>query len=331
MNGIDWSKPGLLEQARRLHGKHGPTRAAEELTRKLGREVTEGAVRGALRRAPRPDSGSIQPRSEGGGGGSRGVGGGGAGRAKNPTETRLIIPDAHVPAHHRKAFNVLVDVAKELQPTKIKIIGDFMDSYSLSHHPPRQPVRTRLKDELDATERELDRVLNASPNSETDYLEGNHCGWAASYVAANPNLEGLLTVPELLHLKEKGVRWVSLFDQDNFQDGPVAYLHGVYEGTTCTRKHAEIFGPRIGSKYVVHGHNHGMDSFTSPAGYTARGCGFLGDERHIAFSYRRGRPTAWVLGFIIQEINGGSVSDTEVRIDYATGRTSFHGRRYGDA
>lgn len=245
------------------------------------------------------------------------------------TEVRVVIPDAHIQAHHHKAFQTLVAVIKDLRPHRLIWIGDWVDNYSLTHHPKRQPGVVRFVDEFGEAERETDRVCNAAPNAEKHMLEGNHEGWLRGFEAENPSLEHALSIPERLKLQEKGIRWVNLFQQDKFRIGPVAYLHGVYEGPNASRKHAELFGPRIGCKHVVHGHDHGMNSFTTPAGYTARSCGFLGDERNIAFSYRKGRPSAWVLGFLVQEVNGSSVTDTEVRIDYSTGRAAFRGRVYG--
>ena len=250
-------------------------------------------------------------------------------------ETRLIVSDRHGQAQHPKAWKTLLKIADVIRPNRVEIIGDFIDTYSLSHHPKRQPGIVTFESEMEEGEKALQDLRDAVPRScEIDYLQGNHEGWADSFEAMNPNLEGTLSIPKKLGLKQKKIRWVSLFEQDadegkHFRVGPVAYLHGVYEGNDSAKKHALNYGPAIGCKYVVFGHTHGMESFTSVAGYTARSCGFLGDRRHVAFKYRKGKPSSWVLGFLVQDIVGNAVSDTEVRIDYATGRAAFRGRVYG--
>jgi predicted phosphodiesterase len=324
----DWSK--LAPEARGLVKKFGLGGAAK----KLG--VSKSALRSGLARNPstmlvQPVSGSMQPRSEGGGGGSRGVGVSGAGRAKNPArDVRLILPDAHIPAHHVKAFATMNAIAKELNPTRLIIMGDWADIVSLSRHPKRDPGVVRFEDETDAAERELDKVCDATSSAEKIILQGNHDARAEAYEAENPELEGALSVPKRLKLAEKGMRWVTLAEQDDcFRVGSTGYCHGVYEGVNAARQHAEFLGPKTGIRHVVFAHCHSMQSWTTPSNFHARCCGFLGDEKHKAFGYRKGRPSPWVLGFLIEEVAGKSHTYTEVRIDPKTGRAVFRGQVYG--
>lgn len=332
MDNTFWT-PRRLAEAKELESKGGRGHAAAVLSERYGHHVTRESIRSAYRRSA-GEGGSltparpaiVAPRAQ------DSI----IGASADRVETRVVLPDAHIPAHHRKAFATMKAIVKEVCPDRVILLGDWMDTYSLSHHPPRTPARTRFVDETEAAERELDDVRNAAPSAEFYELEGNHEGWASGYEAGSPSLEGVLNVPERLRLAEKGIRWVPLFEQDSdegrhFRLGPVAYLHAVFEGATAARKHAEIYGPRIGCRYVKFGHTHGMDSYTSPAGYTARSGGFLGDRRNIAFSYTKGRPCPWVLGFTIEEISGNTVTDTEIRIDYDTGRAVFRGRAYGPA
>jgi predicted phosphodiesterase len=240
-------------------------------------------------------------------------------------ERRLIIPDAHIPAHDRRAWEIMLAVCRDYRPDKTIIMGDLMDTASLSHHPKRQPNEIRLRDETDATNACLDDLMKAGPG-ETYYLQGNHEFWSAGFEAENPQLEGCLDIPTWLRLKERGVRWVSLREQDDFKIGPIAYCHGVFEGQTAARKHAEVFGPKVGCRYVTFAHIHNDDVATSASGYTARCAGFLGDERLPAFGYRRGRPSPWTLGFRLEEVSGGLVADIPVRV--VNGRAMVNGACY---
>jgi hypothetical protein len=252
--------------------------------------------------------------------------GGGEARAQEGTETRLVVPDRHGKAMDPRAWKILKDVARDLRPDRVIVMGDFLDMASLSHHPKREPDTTRFVDEIDEGKQALDELQEAARPDDTDFLEGNHCGWARSFMAENPNLVGALDVAKNLRLEERGIRWVSLYEQDNFQLGPVAYCHGLSESRHHAMAHANDFGPTIGCKHVVYAHMHTFQSFTSKAGYTARCCGFLGDEKNVAFAYKKGRPAGWQLGFLIQEVSGTAVTDTEVRI--VNGEAVFRGRVY---
>lgn len=243
-------------------------------------------------------------------------------------ERRLIIPDVHRPAHHPAAWKVLLDVAKAYRPHEAIIMGDFLDLESLSQHPKNRPDTVKLKDELRSGEDgldELDRVLPR--NVRKWYLAGNHCARAERFEAAFGHLDGMLSIPKGLNLAKRRWQWVTLRQQNRFVLGPVAYLHGISESKNHAMVHAEQFAPRIGVRHVIYAHMHATQSAQSNAGYFARCCGFLGDEQNIAFAYTKGRPTAWVLSFLLQEVSGRTVTDTEVRI--VNGRAVLNGRTYG--
>lgn len=231
-------------------------------------------------------------------------------------ETRLIVPDAHRPAHNRKAWKLLVGTAKDLQPDRIIIIGDFLNMTALDPHPRYRPDIRALKDDWKSGNEGLDELQNASPDSEVTYLQGNHEGWVGKYVAVHGELDGLLNVEDSLRLKERGILWVPLSRQRKaYRIGPVGYLHGAYEGATSSQNHANYLGPFVGARHLVHGHTHRLTSYTSAAGYTARCCGFLGDDSRAEFQkYMKGRPSGWALGFLVEEVCGDLVTDTEIRI-----------------
>jgi hypothetical protein len=252
--------------------------------------------------------------------------GGRAPEAYTATETRLVVPDRHGKAMDPKAWEILKDVAQDLRPDRVIVMGDFLDMVSLSHHPKREPDTTRFDDEIEEGKQALDELQEAAQARHFDYLEGNHESWCRSFMAEQPNLAGTLDIDKNLGLEERGIRWVSLYEQDNFQIGPVAYLHAISESRHSAMVHATDFGPTIGCKHVVFAHVHTFQCFVSKAGYLARCSGFLGDEKNIAFSYKKGRPAGWQLGFLIQEVSGTAVTDTEVRV--VNGRAVFRGKAY---
>lgn len=243
-------------------------------------------------------------------------------------ETRLIVPDAHVPYHDRKAWGILLSVAKDLRPDRCIVMGDFLDCLSLSSHPKTKPDVVKFAEELAAGNAALDQLQAALPDGcDIKYLGGNHDeSRAARFEAENGNLENILSVRKHLKIEERGIEWISLRRQDNYAIGPVAYLHGISESKNNAAVHAEQFAPRIGKRHVVFAHMHSDQRFTSHAGFTAQCCGFLGDEYDGAFGYRKGRPAPWTLGFLIQTVYGDCVTDTFVRV--RNGTACFNGRVY---
>lgn len=122
----------------------------------------------------------------------------------------------------------------------------------------------------------------------------------------------------------RGVRWVPLKMQP-FAVGAVGYLHGVFESLYHAAMTAQHLGPRCGIRHLVSAHMHGWQSFTSPAGFTAYACPWLGDESaHVFRAYVKGKPRPWNLGLLYIEECGESVNVTPIFI--RNGTALFGGR-----
>jgi hypothetical protein len=241
-------------------------------------------------------------------------------------ERRLIIPDAHIPAHDKRAWQIMLAVCRDYRPDRTIIMGDMLDCASLSHHPKKTPDIIRFRDEMAAGNAALDELQSAG-SGETLYLEGNHCAWRRSFEAEYPNLADVLSIEKALRLDERGIRWVTLHEQNDFKIGPIAYCHGISEAKHHGMVHAEQFAPSIGARYVTYAHMHVYQHFRSNAGYEATCCGFLGEKRNVAFNYTKGRPVPWSLGFLVQDVLGEKVTQTFV--DCANGTAILGGTAYG--
>src|SRR5437762_711508 len=58
-----------------------------------------------------------------------------------PEGTRgVILPDAHIPAHHRRLFWAVLRFIHAVKPHVVIAIGDWNDIFALSRHP--KPLRT---------------------------------------------------------------------------------------------------------------------------------------------------------------------------------------------
>jgi hypothetical protein len=236
-----------------------------------------------------------------------------------------VIPDTHVPFHDRQAWAVALSVVREWAPHRVVLIGDFMDTEAVSRHGKNTPDTVRLAEEYHETNLRLDELQETAPDATWLYLEGNHEARVSKWCAEFGSMDGLLDPAEALYMKPRdegyhrstsllrGMEWIPLSRQP-FQIDGCAYLHGVYENQHHAAFHALHLGPEIGCKEIRFGHMHTLQSAISPAGYHAACVGFLGDKTQRAFKYKRGKPAPWALGLVLQEIGGGLVTDTQVRI-----------------
>ena len=46
----------------------------------------------------------------------------------------LIIPDCHIPYEDKRAYDLMLEVAKDVDPDEIVILGDYADFYAVNSH-----------------------------------------------------------------------------------------------------------------------------------------------------------------------------------------------------
>lgn len=56
----------------------------------------------------------------------------------------LIIPDMHIPYHHKRATQLMLEVAKHVKVSEIVILGDLAEFYFASGHGPKTPYMLKL-------------------------------------------------------------------------------------------------------------------------------------------------------------------------------------------
>lgn len=252
------------------------------------------------------------------------------------TERGIIIPDTHIPLHDRKAWGCVLGIVKEWAPSFGVIIGDFAELGALSRHPKNKPDLDRLAQEFYSVNLRLDELQSRSPNAKWIYIEGNHEFRAQRYMNEYGQLDGMLNVPVSLcidpnpdryHRFQTELRGMTYIptDKQPFLTSHSAYYHGHhFMNKHHAASHAEAYAmARCGGRPVFYGHMHTFQSYTSTTGTFAQCCGFLGDEKALA--YTLGKPTAWSLGLVLQEVTeDGAMSYTPVRI--TNGRAIFHGK-----
>lgn len=207
----------------------------------------------------------------------------------------LIVPDVHAPFHDVDAWELLLDVARDLKPETIVLMGDLMDCFCISAHS-KSPERVyRLKDEV-LVARELLAQLDELGAIEKVYLEGNHEDRLARYISDKaPELYGLIDIPKLLKLEESGWEWVPY--RTDIKRGAVHYAHDIgYHGKYAVYRTLDGFQH---SNITAHTHRLCYIVGGSAVGEAQVGAsfGWLGDVHQVTYTHRAKAKREWATGF----------------------------------
>lgn len=185
-------------------------------------------------------------------------------------KTVFVLPDCHIPYHDKQVWACCLATIKAVQPHTVIVIGDFLDAYPVSTFPKDPGRRPDLKFEIDAANKALDQLQRVTGKAEIFYTEGNHEHRLTKYIARqSPELFGLLSVPQLLHVRDRGIQWVPY--GRHMSVGKVSYCHDVGRaGKNAIAQSLQDFGHSI-----VIGHVHKLGTAY---------CGTVRGERHVAAS-----------------------------------------------
>ena len=76
-----------------------------------------------------------------------------------PDGTRIaVLPDIHVPAHHKKILWAVLEFLRDFQPHIVILIGDVADVFALSRWPAPPRVVKNQQEELNQTRRLVDKI-----------------------------------------------------------------------------------------------------------------------------------------------------------------------------
>jgi len=210
-------------------------------------------------------------------------------------EPILIVPDSHIPYHDKKAFNLMLKVARDLKPKHIYIIGDFLDFYTVSSHSKDPGRALNLVEELEAGAIAL-KQLDTLRATNKVYIGGNHCDRLTRYLQTKaPELFGVVSVPDLLKLKEKGWLYVPYKSHTKLgkihltHDVGVAGRHSVFQ-CLDTYQHSVITGHTHRLAYIVEGNAVGEFKLSAQFGW-------LGDASKIDYMQAAKVKKDWALGF----------------------------------
>lgn len=210
-------------------------------------------------------------------------------------EPVLFFGDVHRPFHDEKAWKLLLKVGRALKPKHLVCIGDYMDCYSVSSHS-KDPSRVALlQEEVEDARRGLDQ-LDALGAKNKLFIAGNHSNRLERHIAEkSPELFGLVTIPELLQLADRG--WSFTPYKKATKLGRVWLTHDVGSaGRTSNFRALDAF-----QHSVVTGHAHRMQYVVEGSAVgdqrVAAQMGWLGDVEQIDYMHGFNAKRCWALGF----------------------------------
>lgn len=208
----------------------------------------------------------------------------------------LLIPDVHVPFEDKRAWDVMMTVARDVKPDIIVILGDFLDGYSVSSHVKDPNKRgLLLQEEILAGRARLDE-LDSLGASRKEYVSGNHEERLDRYISDKaPDLFGLVTIPKLLQLASRGWRFTPY--RHFTKVGKLVVTHDAGKaGLGATADAVAKFGHS-----VAHGHTHTFVTVVrgDAMGNKHVGCsfGWLGDPDAANYVHEIHKKMNWSHGF----------------------------------
>lgn len=191
--------------------------------------------------------------------------------------TILIIPDLHIPAHHRDAFKFLKKVKDTCHPDLIVNVGDLGDFHSISYHE-HDPDLPNPGKELSLVRDYVGNLSHIFP--EMVCLFGNHDKLIQrKLLTLGLPTEAMRNFSDIINAPEDW-QWVNDF-KCKTPRGEVYFVHGK---TQVPNKLAQMMGISC-----VQGHYHTkfyISYYATPTGlYWDMNVGSLVDKDHPAMAY----------------------------------------------
>lgn len=234
----------------------------------------------------------------------------------------VVIGDVHIPDHDPLLWANFLQWCRDEQPSEVVLCGDFLELESCSSHGGvARP--SMLVDEIRAGREALDQLRAANPNAKITYLEGNHeTRLSRKVIDRMPELDGSMTVPELLDLRGRGIEWFEYGEA--IMRGKLALTHGWYTPMHHAKKHLEELGCS-----VMYGHTHRPQVYTrGKSDGSTHGAFGLPCMRTLDAGWLHRRPSGWMQGFgVVYVHEDGCFSPFVVLVN--NGTFVWSGRVYG--
>ena len=237
----------------------------------------------------------------------------------------LIISDLHAPYHSKEAWSLAMQVARDLKPEWLVIIGDFADFYAVSDHDKSPERANRLDEELEAVEPLLDE-LDALGATDKLYIEGNHEDRLRRYLMKNPALARVVSTEKLLRLKERG--WEFVPYKRHARRGAIHYTHDVGSaGRNAIYRALDVY-----QHSVVTGHTHRLQYVVEGSAVgeckVSAAFGWMGDVEQVEYMTLAKARKDWALGFGVGYVDPSSGFTYLVPVPVVHSTCMVNGRLY---
>lgn len=223
---------------------------------------------------------------------------------KSNIKLSVLWPDSHIPSHDKRAFKLVHKVLKDLKPDEIVLLGDFSDVFHLSSHGKEAAVQGYFLNEIEETNKELDKFDLYYPKAKKVYIEGNHEFRFERYINEKcPELFGVTQFEYLIKMNQRSNwKFVSYGPNQSYKVLG-SYLRARHTPLSSSAK-------ATASKALcslTYGHIHQIESShivgMDGTDHVAFSCGWLGDKSHDkVFGYVKNHHQ-WQLGFGLVWVN----------------------------
>ena len=253
-----------------------------------------------------------------------------------PNARRAVaVYDMHYPEYHKPTVGAIFDYLRQNRPDVFIFGGDQFHFNSISHHNAGKPLfktRRAYRNDIDGFDRDILRPLEAllPRDCEKIWIIGNHERFEQDMIEVHPELEGVIGHVDLLRLVERG--WTIIPLGHAYKLGKLKVIHGEtlsgignQAGMYPSRKAVELYAGN-----VLAGHSHSPQTFTrvSPVEHTNKWQGHIAPiAGAVNPGYLRNRPTAWLNGFVIIDVQPSGQFNLYPVIIY-DGSFSYAGKVY---
>lgn len=214
---------------------------------------------------------------------------------KNQLEKILIVPDTHVPYHDKKAWELMLSVAKAVKVDHVITLGDLADFYGVSSHSKDPNRALKLEEEIEETKKAIGQLAALKPKSFV-FIEGNHEDRLKRYLQDKaPELFHLVSTQKVLELSKHKIKFIPY--KQSFKLGKMNFTHDVGNGgrfaahkALDTFQHNIITGHTHRISYVVEGNAQGERHLSTTLGW-------LGDADAVDYMHKVKISRDWSLGF----------------------------------
>lgn len=245
-------------------------------------------------------------------------------------ERILVLSDVHVPDHDRKVWTTSLEIAKDVKPTEVILLGDFLEMASVSMHGGAE--LEKLTEDFMAGRMALKALREVvGEDCRITYMEGNHESRLTRFLMSKaPQLRDSLSFQVGLGLEDLDIDWISEAKQP-ITRGDLDLTHGHQDLRERPSKYhsgkmADVYG-RPG-RTVMYGHTHKPQTYTRPTvGGHATSVG-LGCARTLAPGWLHGAQAGWVHQIAMVYLTPAGRSHI-YPITFSHGQTVWAGKLYG--